>query len=470
MKSPTRPPGPPQRLLTGSFREFRSDLLGFLERSARQYGDVVSFRLGRRPCLLISHPDLIESVLVKNSRNFIKPFAFRFTRAVLGNGLLTSEGSFWLRQRRLAAGAFQAERIAGYGPDMVSAAVRMLANWRDGETRDVHADMMQVTLDIVARTLFGADVTEQSDEIGESLLLAIRSFGTNFSRRIPLPSWVPTRGNRKARAAVKALNGVVRQIIERRRHETQPRTDLLSMMLHARDEDGSQMTDEQLLDEVRTFLLAGHETTAITLSWTLYLLANHPREQAAVQAELDAVLAGRLPEVGDLARLPVTTRVVQEAMRLYPPAFMIGRENTCEIELGGYTIPAGTTIFMSQWVMHRDGRFYDRPQQFDPGRWATEAIRSLPKMAYFPFGAGPRVCIGNSFAMMESVLLLATIAGRWSLEPVADHPIRLAPVLTLRPRYGIKVVLHRRPTAETLRPETAGEIPLTAQPSSSADV
>jgi cytochrome P450 len=470
MKSSTRPPGPPQRFLTGSFREFRTDLLGFLERSAQQYGDVVSFRLGRRPCLLVNHPDLIESVLVKNSRNFIKPFAFRFTRAVLGNGLLTSEGSFWLRQRRLAAGAFQAERIAGYGPDMVSAAVRMLTNWRDGETRDIHADMMQVTLDIVARTLFGADVAEQSHDIGESLLLAIRSFGTNFSRRIPLPSWIPTSGNRKARAAVRSLNHVVRQIIERRRGDSQSRSDLLSMMLHARDEDGSQMTDEQLLDEVRTFLLAGHETTAITLSWTLFLLANHPLEQSRVQAELDAVLAGRLPEVADLPRLPVTGRVVQEAMRLYPPAFMIGRENVAEFELGGYTIPAGTTIFMSQWVMHRDGRFYDRPEQFEPDRWATKSIQSLPKMAYFPFGAGPRVCIGNSFAMMESVLLLATIAGQWSLEPVVDHPIRLAPVLTLRPRYGIKVVLHRRGSVAINLRAAGNETSRAAQTRSSADV
>lgn len=470
MKVPARPPGPPQRILTGSFREFRTDLLGFLERSARQYGDVVSFRLGRRPCLLVNHPDLIESVLVKNSRNFVKPFAFRFTRAVLGNGLLTSEGSFWLRQRRLAAGAFQAERIAGYGPDMVSSAVRMLTNWRDGETRDIHADMMQVTLDIVARTLFGADVTEQSHEIGESLLLALRSFGANFSRRIPLPSWIPTSGNRKARAAVRGLNRVVRQIIDRRRHETEPRTDLLSLMLHARDEDGSQMTDEQLLDEVRTFLLAGHETTAITLSWTLFLLANHPHEQARLHAELDTVLAGQLPEVADLARLPVAGRIVQEAMRLYPPAFMIGRENVAEFELGGYTIPAGTTIFMSQWVMHRDGRFYDRPEQFEPERWAAPSIQSLPKMAYFPFGAGPRVCIGNSFAMMESVLLLATIARQWSLAPVADHPIRLAPVLTLRPRYGIKVVLHRRPSAKTGPREANGEASLAVQPQSSADV
>jgi len=439
MKRQLRPPGPPQRLFTGSFRAFRTDLLGFLKGSAETYGDIVSFRLGRRRCLLVNHPDLIEQVLFKQSKHFVKPFAFRFTRPVLGNGLLTSEGSYWLRQRRLAAPAFHPQRIAGYGADMVAAGQRMLEGWQSGVARDIHADMMQVTLDIVARTLFGADITEQSHDIGESLLLAIRSFGANFTP-LPLPTWLPTRGNRRARAAVKSLNGVVQQIIDRRRGEAEPHADLLSMMLHARDDDGTQMTDEQLRDECRTFLLAGHETTAITLSWSLYLLANHPLVQTRLHAELAEVLAGRAPRVDDLPRLNYTERVVLEAMRVYPPVFMIGRENSESIELGGYTIPAGTTIFMSQWAMHRDGRYYDRPEQFDPDRWLPERVASRPKMAYFPFGGGPRVCIGNTFAMMESVLLLATIAGGWSLAPVVDHPIKLSPVLTLRPRYGIKLI------------------------------
>jgi cytochrome P450 len=259
-----------------------------------------------------------------------------------------------------------------------------------------------------------------------------------------LPSWIPTSGNRKTRIAVRGLNRVVRQIIDQRRRESEPRSDLLSMMLHARDDDGSQMTDEQLLDETRTFLLAGHETTAITLSWSLFLLAQHPTEQAHLHAELDRVLDGRLPAVADIPQLKRTEQIVLEAMRLYPPAFMIGRENVADFDLGEYRIPAGTTIFMSQWVMHRDPRFYERAEQFEPARWTDERAAALPKMAYFPFGGGPRVCIGNTFAMMESVLLLATIAREWSLELVEDHPIRLAPVLTLRPRYGIKVVLHRR--------------------------
>jgi cytochrome P450 len=441
----TRPPGPPYRFFTGNFREFYSDLLGFFTECAREYGDITYFRLGRRPCLLVNHPDLIEQIVVKQNRNFIKPFPFRYTRKVLGNGLLTSEGPFWLRQRRLAAGAFHAERIAGYGSDMVESTTRMLDGWQDGQTRDVHADMMQVTLDIVARTLFGADVTDQSHDIGESLLHALRSFSANFGRRLPLPSWIPTVGNRRAKAAVRGLNQVVQQIVEQRRREDTPRKDLLSMMLHARDEDdGSQMTDEQLGDEARTFLLAGHETTAISLSWSFYLLATHPQIQAALADELDRVLQGRLPTAADVPNLKLTERVVLEAMRLYPPAFTIGREPLEDFQLGEYTVPAGTTIFMSQCVMHRDGRYYERPDAFDPDRWLPERSAGRPKMAYFPFGGGPRVCIGNTFAMLESMLVLATVASQWSMRLVPDQEIRLSPVLTLRPRYGIRVVLSKR--------------------------
>lgn len=444
MKKPLRPPGPPGRLFTGNFREFYSDLLGFFTRCAQDYGDIVFFRLGRRPCLLVNHPDLIEQIVVKQNKNFIKPFPFRFTRKVLGNGLLTSEGPFWLRQRRLAAGAFHAERIAGYASDMVGSTARMLDGWQDGQTRDVHADMMQVTLDIVARTLFGADVTDQSHDIGESLLLALRSFSANFGRRLPLPGWIPTAGNRRARAAVRGLNEVVQQIVLQRRREDTPRKDLLSMMLHARDEDGSQMTDSQLADEARTFLLAGHETTAISLSWSFYLLATHPAIQQQLFEELDRVLDGRPPTAEDLLQLKLTERVVLEAMRLFPPAFTIGREPVADFELGPYTVPAGTTIFMSQWVMHRDARYYEQPEAFDPDRWLPERAATRPKMAYFPFGGGPRVCIGNTFAMQESMLVLATIASQWSMRLVPGQEIRLSPVLTLRPRYGIRVELTRR--------------------------
>ncbi len=451
--TPTRPPGPPSRFFTGNFREFYSDLLGFFTRCAREYGDITYFRLGRRPCLLVNNPDLIEQIVVKQNKNFIKPFPFRFTRQVLGNGLLTSEGTFWLRQRRLAAGAFNAQRINTYGADMVDATTRMLAGWQDGQTRDIHNDMMQVTLDIVARTLFGTDITARTHDIGESLLHALRSFSLNFGRRLPLPKWIPTAGNRRAKAAVRGLNEVVNQIIAQRRKENTPHKDLLSMMLHAVDEDdGSRMTDEQLADEARTFLLAGHETTAISLSWSFYLLATHPEIQAALGRELDQVLGGRLPTAEDVPNLPLTERIVLEAMRLYPPAFTIGREPVEDFQLGPYTVKRGTTIFMSQWVMHRDGRYFEKPDAFDPDRWLPERSVGRPKMAYFPFGGGPRVCIGNTFAMLESILVLATIASGWSMRLVPNQEIRLSPVLTLRPRNGIKVLLERR-----RRPEDPAE-------------
>jgi cytochrome P450 len=442
--TPTRPPGPPQRFFSGSFREFYSDLLGFFSRCAREYGDVTAFRLWRRPCLLVNNPDLIEQIVVKQNKNFIKPFPFRYTRQVLGNGLLTSEGTFWLRQRRLAAGAFNAQRINTYGTDMVDATTRMLAGWQDGQQRDIHHDMMQVTLDIVARTLFGTDITERTQDIGESLLHALRSFSLNFGRGLPLPRWIPTAGNRRAQAAVRGLNEVVGQIIAQRRRENTPHKDLLSMMLHAVDEDGSQMTDEQLADEARTFLLAGHETTAISLSWSFYLLATHPEIQAALGRELDHVLAGRLPTADDVPNLPLAERVVLEAMRLFPPAFTIGREPVEDFQLGPYKVKAGTTIFMSQWVMHRDDRYYENPEKFDPDRWLPERSVGRPKMAYFPFGGGPRVCIGNTFAMLESILVLATVASAWSMSLVPNQEIRLSPVLTLRPRKGIQVILERR--------------------------
>ncbi len=447
MPRPPRPPGPPQRLLTGNFREFRRDLLTFLEESARRYGDVVYFRLGRRPCVLVNHPELIESVLVKNSRNFIKPFAFEFTRPVLGNGLLTSEGDFWLRQRRLAAPAFRMERIVSYGPEMVDATTRMLALWRDGQTRDIHADMMSLTLDIVATTLFGADLSDESQNISVALKAVLRSFSASFNRTIPWPNWIPTRRNRETRAAVARLNRIVQSLVDERRRDDRPRNDLLSMMIRARDDDGSRMSDAQVADEARTFLLAGHETTAIALSWSWYLLASHPQAEAELRSELDEVLAGRLPEPGDLERLKFTDAVVREAMRLFPPAFIIGREPLADFELGGYTIPAGTTVFMSPYVMQRDGRFFDHPGEFEPRRWLDQRAAALPKMAYFPFGGGPRICIGNLFAMMESVLILATVASGWTMRLVSGHPIALSPVFTLRPRMGIKVVVSKRDSA-----------------------
>jgi len=456
MTKTRRPPGPPQRLFRGSLPEFRRNVLGYMRECAERYGDIVWFRLGPRECILINHPDLIETVLVKNHKNFIKHFAVRLARPVLGNGLLTSEGDFWRRQRRLAAPAFSAERIAEYGPDMVAATVRMLGGWHDGETHDIHADMMQLTLDIVAKTLFGTDVGDASQEVDRALHSALNSFASRINSTIPLPAWIPTPSNLRFHSAVRGLNQVVQRIVAERRRDGRERKDLLSLLLHARDEDdGGQMTDAQLADEARTFLLAGHETTALSLSWSWYLLAKHPEIQAKLQAELDRVLGDRLPQVFDLPKLKYAEQIILESMRLYPPAFVIGREPLADCELGGYTVRAGTTVFMSPWLMHRDARYHERPEQFEPERWAGEKAQALPKMAYFPFGGGPRICIGNTFAMMESVLLLATIARQWSFKLVPNHPIELVPLFTLRPKYGIQVVLSKRATPKGDSPEGA---------------
>jgi cytochrome P450 len=439
------PPGPPQRWMTCSLPEFRSDILGFFTTCARDFGDICSFRLGHLKCILINHPELIESVLVKNNRNFAKHYGVRFARPVLGDGLLTSDGEHWRRQRQLAAPAFHSDRVATYGANMVDAIVRSIDTWQDGQVRDVHVDMMQLALDIVAKSLFGADIHD-----GHAIDVALRSAIANFAARststIPLPAWVPTPDNLRLRTAIRQLNQIVQRIIEKRRADGERRGDLLSTFINARDDDdGTAMTDRQLSDQVRTFLLTGHETTALALTWTWYLLARHPQAQAALQLELQTVLDGRLPAVSDLPSLKYTGQVVTEAMRLYSPSFVIGRQARAGCELGGYQISAGTTVFMSQWLVHRDARYYELPEQFEPERWVTERAKMLPKMAYFPFGGGPRACIAANFAMMECVLVLATIAQHWSF--ALSEPNRLvepAPLFTLRPASAIEVVLARR--------------------------
>jgi cytochrome P450 len=439
-----RAPGPPGRFLSGNLPEFRRDLLAFFTRCARDYGDVAAFRLGPRPCLLLSHPDAIEDVLVTNARNFTKHFALRMNRLLLANGLLTSEGDFWLRQRRLIQPAFQRDRIATYAPVMVAYTERLLAKWKDGETLDLHTEMMRLTLEIVAKALFDADVANEARDVGVALEVALNSFVRRLFRAFPLPHWVPTPANIRLKRAVRRLDEIVYSMIRDRRSRGDERDDLLSRLLRAQDEDGSRMTDKQLRDEMMTLFLAGHETTAIALSWMWYLLSQHPEAEARLLAELRTVLGDRSPTVADLPRLRYAEGVVTESMRLYPPAYAIGRENIADCEIGGYPVPAGTTLLMSQWVVHRDARWFPEPLAFRPERWEGDLARRIPKYAYFPFGGGPRLCVGNNFALMEAVLILATIAQRFHFDLVPGHPVATAPSMTLRPRYGMRMVLRKR--------------------------
>jgi cytochrome P450 len=446
--SPTacrRAPGPRGHFLSGNLPEFRRDRLAFLTRCARDYGDFVALRFGPRRLLLVSDPDAIEYVLVTGARNFSKHFALRFNPVVLGNGLLTSEGDSWLRQRRLMQPAFHRQRIVGYAATMVEYTQALLATWEEGQTRDVLADMMRLTLGIAAKTLFGADADEQASQVGAALAVAQNSFIARVNSLLPLPASVPTPGNLRLRRAVRKLDEVIYGFIRQRRAGGEERGDLLSLLLHARDEDdGTRMTDKQLRDEAMTLFLAGHETTALTLSWAWYLLARNPEADARMAEEVRAVLDGRPPTAGDQHRLDYTEKVVSETLRLYPPGFVLGREALHDCELGGYHVPAGTTVFMSQWVMHRDPRFFEEPESFRPERWTEELARRLPRFAYFPFGGGPRRCIGDTFAQMEATLVLATLAQRFRFALASEQPVMPVPTFTLRPGGEIRAVLKRR--------------------------
>lgn len=439
------PDGPKGTWLGGNLAEFRKDRLDSLTRFARDFGDMVKVRFANRHIYLVNHPDLIEEVLVTQSRHFIKHFALRLNPIILGKGLLTSEGDFWLRQRRLSQPVFLRNRIIGYGDSMVKIAQRVLAEWKPGEQRDMIDEMMRLTLAIAAKTLFNTDVDNDAHAIARAMGVMQNNFLERFNSLMPLPMWMPTPANLRAKRAARELDEILYRIIRQRRAENVDKGDLLSLLLHARDEnDGAGMDDKQLRDEAMTLFLAGHETTALVLSWTWYLMAQHPEVEQKLWTELDEVLAGRTPTVDDWPKLKFTEMIALESMRLYPPAYLIGREATVDCAIGGYAVPRGMTLLMPQWVVQRDPRFYDEPNRFRPERWGEERIKSLPKFAYFPFGGGPRVCIGQQFAMMELVLILATIAQKFRFRMQPGATVTPLPKFTLRPTPGIPGVIEPR--------------------------
>lgn len=439
---PPRPPGPKPHFLIGNIPLASRDPLAVFSRWAREYGDLFYYRAGWIHVYFLNHPALIESVLVRNYQNFTKDHVVRNSRWLFGDGLLTSEGDYWRRQRRLSQPALHRERIASYASLMTSYAEQMLSNWEDGEVIDIHQEMMNLTLRIVVRALFNVEA-EETQEISRALNIVIRNSVGVRMLLPPVLRLLPLPGMFEFRRAVRKLNETVYRIISLRRRNGKDSGDLLSMLIQARDEDGSQMNDKQLRDEVMTFLLAGHETTALALSWAWYLLSHDARAQEKLQQELDRVLGGRMPTISDLPSLMYTEGVIKESMRLYPPAWGVAREVIGDFELGGYRIPEGANIVMSQWIMHRDPRFFSSPESFDPGRWRNEECRNLPRFAYFPFGGGPRQCIGASFAMMEAVLLLAAVAARFEALAVAGQTVMPVPSFTLRPKEGIRVQLRR---------------------------
>lgn len=457
MTIPQLPPGPKRKMFGGNFFAFRRDALGYLQALARDYGDIVYFKMGpQQPVYFLNHPDYVKDVLVTHNQSFKKGRALQRSKRLLGEGLLTSEGEFHRRQRRLAQPAFHRQRVASYADLMTGYAVQTSERWQDGEQRDVSEEMMRLTLGIVGKTLFDADVERDAREVGESLAVIMNLFNAMLLPFSELLEKLPLPQKKRFQQAKDQLDAIIYRLIEERRRSGEDHGDLLSMLLMAHDEEEKSggMTDEQVRDEALTIFLAGHETTANAMTWTWYLLSQHPEIEAQLHAELDEVLGGRVPEFNDVAQLRYTEMVLAESMRLYPPAWAIGRLSLEDYAVGGYHIPAGSLILLSQYVMHRDARYYLEPERFDPLRWLPEAREARPQYAYFPFGGGPRRCIGESFAWMEGVLLIATLAQRWRLRLVPNHPVKTHPIITLRPKHGMLMTLEKR---EGRRAETETE-------------
>jgi cytochrome P450 len=437
------PPGPPPSVIRSLFGAMQQNPLDYFTAMAQEYGDVSGMRIGKFRSLFINHPGLIEDVLVNNSRKYHKGRILQANKYLFGEGLLTSEGDFWLRQRRLAQPAFHRARVSAYAATMAEYTEQLIATWRNGEERDIHQEMMQLALRIVGKTLFDADVTRDAKEVGETLDILLH-IAANFGRTILVPLWVPTPRNIRAKLGIKRLEKVIYRIIADRRASGRDTGDLLSILLQAQDEDGTHMNDRQLRDETITLFLAGHETTANTLSWTWWLLAQNPAVEKKFHEELDGVLGGRAPTVDDLPKLTYLSQVLTESLRLYPTAWGMARLAAEEHEIAGYPVRPGYGVAFAQWVMHRDARWFDAPLEFRPGRWENGLAKQLPRFAYFPFGGGPRQCIGNTFALMEASVVLATVGQRFRFTLAPDHKVTPLASITLRPKNGIQVRLEAR--------------------------
>lgn len=441
-------PGPKGLPIRGNLVDFRTDPLSLLQRTARDFGDIAKVRMGPRAFYLVSNPDYIEDILLSEQRNFQKVQLGR-TPKVLGNGLLRSEGEFHLRQRRLVQPAFHRQRIASYTEVMTGYSEKMLADWQNKASCDAHAEMNRLTLLIVAQTLFNSDLSDKTNDISQALTDSMLWLNQRMSQPLAnlLPESWPTPANRRFQKATATLDQIIYTMIAERRQSGEDKGDLLSMLLLAQDEEGGTgaMNDMQLRDEALTLLLAGHETTANALSWVWYLLATHPAGREKLEVELDEVLSGRTPTFNDLSRLQYTGMIIDEALRLYPPAWIQARQLIGDWQCGPYHIPAGSIILLSQYVMHRHPRYWEAPEQFQPERFDPLLKSNRPRFAYFPFGAGVRQCVGQQFALMEAKLILATVAQKYRLDLLPNQTIMAQPLITLRPKQGLMMQLSRRP-------------------------
>lgn len=433
-------PGPSGHWLWGSLPQFREDMLEFLTDMRESYGTIARFRLGPRSLVLVSDPSLIEEVLVTKNRCFRKHYAVRLLRPVLGNGLLLSEGATWLRQRRLIQPAFNRRFETAFADLVRRHTLELAEQWQRAPRRDLYQDMTQLTVRIAADAFLGVAHPGEADVIGECLEVIHGDYEHRFQQPWNWPLWLPSQRNRRLLAAVRELTRIIDRMISDRQADAGDRGDALSRLLVAQRRAATQMPRQLLRDEVMTLLLAGHDTTANGLTWTWTLLARHPAVLQAIQREADRLEPATTEQsdtVDDAGRLAVTTQVVKESLRILPPVYLFGREATTSCELGEYRIRKGESVIMSQWVVHRDRRLFDDPESFVPSRWTPQFEQSLPRYAYFPFGGGPRVCIGKDLAMTEAKLILATLASRFSVTLDEPQTLELWPTVTLRPRNAV---------------------------------
>jgi cytochrome P450 len=422
----------------------RRDPIKLLKR-LREHGDVAFLWVGPIPTYLFSHPDHVREILVMNYRRYMKGYGLQeLKRRIVGTGLLTSELPFHRRQRRMVQPALHHKRIAAHADWMAAAADRAQARWKDGAALDMHQEMINVTLTVVAKSLFDADIESATPtEFEQAVATALRKFN-----RLITPDGVAAEAGSSLTVdafqdAKDSFDHILYAELTKRRAASEDRGDLLSMMLAARDEQGEPMTDQELRDELATLFVAGHRTTATALAWAWYVLSQNPAAEAALHEEIDRVLGDRVPTFEDLASLVHTRRVLAETIRLYPPVWSISRVVLEEHEMAGYTIPAGAIVVVSPYLVHRDPRWYPDPERFDPGRWTDEEQEKRPKFSYFPFGAGPRVCVGESFAWMEATMILSTMARRWQARLVKGHPTVPDPKVTIRPEFDLPMDLER---------------------------
>ncbi len=446
-KTKLTPPGPKGNFLLGNLREFQTNPLKYLIKLREDYGNFVQFRLGPfQKFYLINDPELIKEVLVTKQQSFVKSKDIQTLKAVVGEGLLTSEKETHRKQRKLIQPSFKRTHINSYGEDMIDTTLNYIFKWEEEEERLISEDMLNITLGIISKTMFSMEFEEGADVIGEPMEAVMKQGIKRMRSLVQVPLFIPTKENRELKKAITALDNVLYNIINQRKLSTTKHDDLLGVLMDAKDDtDGTSMSDQQLRDELMTIFLAGHETTANALTWTLYLLAKHPEVQYKLHQELKSVLGSELPKVEHYSNLSYTQNIVWEALRLYPPAYVIGRQVDEDVTIGDYLLKKGETVMLSQYVMHRNEAYFKDPDKFIPERFENDFMKSLPSFAYFPFGGGPRVCIGNHFALMEIVLVLACIFQQYQVKlPENHHFVKPQPLITLRPKHGVRLLVTER--------------------------